>query len=223
MTDADKQHGTLVDTLTGMLVCRDLPDLLPDDPMPLLLEWYEDAYRSERYDDFNAMTLATATPDGVPSARVVLCKAIEPQTPAIVFYTSYMSRKGHELEANPCAAVVFHWPHAKRQARIEGRVQRTTDAESDAYFSTRPLLSRIGAAVSPQSRAIGSRQAVIAEAMRIATSTALVGGPERPQDWGGYRLLPQRVELWSAGSGRLHDRAEWLRRDASWTASRLGA
>lgn len=223
MTDAAKEHGALVDALTGMLACHDLPDLLPYDPMPLLLEWFEDARRSERYDDFNAMTLATATPDGAPSARVVLCKAIEPQTPAIVFYTSYVSRKGHELEANPRAAAVFHWPHAKRQARIEGRVQRTTDAESDAYFRTRPLLSRIGAAVSPQSRAIGSRQAVIAEAMRIAASTALVKGPERPQDWGGYRILPERVELWSAGSGRLHDRAEWLRRAASWTARRLGA
>lgn len=223
MTDAAKEHGALVDALTGMLACHDLPDLLPDDPMPLLLEWFEDARRSGRYDDFNAMTLATATPDGVPSARVVLCKAIEPQMPAIVFYTSYASRKGQELEANPRASAVFHWPHAKRQARIEGPVRRTTDAESDAYFRTRPLLSRIGAAVSPQSRAIGSRQAVLAEAMRIAASTALVKGPERPQDWGGYRILPERVELWSAGSGRLHDRAEWLRRDASWTVRRLGA
>jgi pyridoxamine 5'-phosphate oxidase len=223
MTDAAKEHGALVDALTGMLACHDLPDLLPYDPMPLLLEWFEDARRSERYDDFNAMTLATATPEGAPSARVVLCKAIEPQTPAIVFYTSYASRKGQELEANPRAAAVFHWPHAKRQARIEGPVQHTTAAESDAYFRTRPLLSRIGAAVSPQSRAIGSRQAVIAEAMRIAASTALARGPQRPQDWGGYRILPERVELWSAGSGRLHDRAEWLRRDASWMARRLGA
>lgn len=223
MTHATKEHGALLDTLTGMLACHDLPEPLPDDPMPLLLEWFEDARRSERYDDFNAMTLATATPDGAPSARVVLCKAIEPETPAIVFYTSYASRKGQELGTNPRAAGVFHWPHAKRQARIEGPVRRTTDAESDAYFRTRPLLSRIGAAVSPQSRAIGSRQEVIAEAMRIAAKAALGMGPDRPEDWGGFRILPERVELWSAGSGRLHDRAEWLRQDGIWNARRLGA
>jgi pyridoxamine 5'-phosphate oxidase len=225
MTQTTNEHGSLIDALTGMLACHDLPEPLPDNPMPLLLEWFEDARRSERYDDFNAMTLATATPSGAPSARVVLCKAIEPHTPAIVFYTSYPSRKGQELEANPRAAAVFHWPHAKRQARIEGPVQHTTAAESDAYFRTRPLLARIGASVSPQSRAIESRQAVIAEAMRIAAGTALVGGPQRPQDWGGYRILPERVELWSAGSGRLHDRAVWRReRDArTWAVQRLGA
>lgn len=223
MTPPAKEHGALIEALTSMLACHDLPEPLPQDPMPLLLEWFEDARQSERYDDFNAMTLATATPDGSPSARMVLCKAIEPTTPAIVFYTSYASRKGRELEANPRAAAVFHWPHAKRQARIEGPVQRTTPEESDAYFRTRPLLSRIGASVSPQSRAIGSRQAIIAEAMRIAASKALGMGPDRPVDWGGYRIMAQRVELWSAGNGRLHDRAEWLRQDTSWTARRLGA
>jgi len=223
VTHTPKEPGALVEALTGMLACHDLPEPLPEDPMPLLLEWFEDARRSARYDDFNAMTLATATPEGAPSARIVLCKSIEPETPAIVFYTSYASRKGQELEANPRAAAVFHWPHAKRQARIEGTVRRTTAAESDAYFRTRPMLSRIGATVSPQSRAIGSRQAVIAEAMRIAASTALGTGPDRPEDWGGFRILAERVELWSAGNGRLHDRAEWLRRDDHWKARRLGA
>ena len=223
MTPSTKEHGALMDALTGVLSCHDLPEHLPEDPMPLLLEWFEEARRCERYDDFNAMTLATATPGGVPSARVVLCKAIEPQTPAIVFYTSYASRKGQELEANPRAAAVFHWPHAKRQARIEGAVRRTSAEESDAYFRTRPLLSRIGASVSPQSRAIGSRQAVIAEAIRIAASTALGMGPDRPADWGGYRIVAERVELWSAANGRLHDRAEWIRHGERWAARRLGA
>jgi len=225
MKQTTGEHGALIDTLTGMLACHDLPDPLPADPMPLLLEWFEDARQCKRYDDFNAMTLATTTLDGLPSARVVLCKAIEPDTPGIVFYTSYASRKGEELEANPRAAAVFHWPHAKRQARIEGPVRRTTAAESDAYFRTRPLLSRIGASVSPQSRAIGSRQAVIAEAMRIAASTALARGPERPQDWGGYRIIAERVELWSAGNGRLHDRAVWNHdhHTVVWSAERLGA
>ncbi|QKK08592.1 MAG: pyridoxamine 5'-phosphate oxidase [Planctomycetota bacterium] len=223
MTHTPKQPGVFVEAITGMLACHDLPDPLPNDPMPLLLTWFEDARRSARYDDFNAMTLATAAPDGAPSARIVLCKTIEPGTPAIVFYTSYASRKGRELDTNPRAAAVFHWPHAKRQARIEGAVQRTTAAESDTYFRTRPLLSRVGASVSPQSRATGSRQAVIAEAMRIAASTAVGLGPDRPEDFGGYRILAERVELWSAGNGRLHDRAEWLRRDEHWAHRRLGA
>jgi len=225
MTQATREHGALMHALTAMLACHDLPDPLPDNPMPLLLEWFEDARCSERYDDFNAMTLATATPEGAPSARVVLCKAIEPETPAIVFYTSYTSRKGLELETNPRAAALFHWPHAKRQARIEGPVQRTTAAESDAYFRTRPLLSRIGAMVSPQSRAIGSRQTVIAEAMRIAARSAAGARLDRPQDWGGHRILAERIELWSAGNGRLHDRAVWRREHDSkvWSVNRLGA
>ena len=223
MSTAQKEPGALISALTQMLSCHDLPDPLPRDPMPLLLEWFEDARRSDRYDDFNAMTLATVGPDGAPSARIVLCKAIEPQTPAIVFYTSYTSRKGQELEANPRAAAVFFWPHAKRQARIEGTIRRTTDAESDAYFHSRPLLSRIGASVSPQSRAIGTRQAVIAEALRIASKVAVGMGIDRPADWGGYRILAERIELWSAGEGRLHDRAEWRRSDGAWTAKRLGA
>jgi len=195
--------------------------------MPLLLEWFEEARRCGRYDDFNAMTLATATPNGEPSARIVLCKAIEADPPAIVFYTSYASRKGEEIAANPCAAGVFYWPHAKRQARIEGRVERTSAAESDAYFQTRPLLSRISASVSPQSQAISSRASVIAEAMRIGRRAALGMKVQRPEHWGGFRILPQRIELWSACTGRLHDRAVWTRDDGSdvrgWTSQRLGA
>jgi len=211
--------------LAELAACHDLPEPLPDDPMPLLTAWFENARASERYDDFNAMTLATATPDGAPSARIVLCKAIEVERAALVFYTSYASRKGEELEVNPRAAAVFHWPHARRQARVEGRVERTTEAESDAYFQTRPLLSRIGACASPQSHEIGSRQAVIAEAMRIAAKSALGARVKRPPGWGGFRLLAQRVELWSARPGRLHDRAVWRRiqNSRTWSAAHLGA
>lgn len=216
--------GRIIGALTDMLACNDLPDPAPADPMPLLLAWYEDARKSERYEDFNAMTLATATPGGLPSARIVLCKAIEPETPALVFYTSYTSRKGEELEANPHAAAVFHWPHARRQARIEGRVRRTTPQESDAYFKTRPLLSRIGAAASRQSAAIGSRQDLIAEAVRTARRTLTGQELKRPDNWGGYRIVPERVELWSARTGRLHDRVLWTRSPGgSWTARRLSA
>jgi len=225
MTVLQKQTGALIESLTGMLACHDLPDPLPDDPMPQLHAWFEDARRSERYDDFNAMTLATAAPDGAPSARIVLCKSVEIDRAALVFYTSYASRKGEELEANPRAAAVFHWPHARRQARIEGRVERTTDAESDAYFRTRPLLARIGASVSPQSKAVGSRELVVSEAVRIGLKAAAGATIRRPPDWGGYRIIAQRVELWAAGAGRLHDRAVWRReQDASaWYATRLGA
>ncbi|MGP1346100.1 MAG: pyridoxamine 5'-phosphate oxidase [Phycisphaerales bacterium] len=224
MSASTKETGPIAAALTAMLACHDLPDPLPDDPMPLLLAWYEDARRSERYDDFNAMTLATATPWGAPSARIVLCKAIEHDPPALVFYTSYESRKGRELESNPHAAALFHWPHAKRQARIEGRVRRTTEAESDAYFHTRPMLSRIGAHASLQSGAIESREAVIARALSLVGKMAMGRRTiERPAHWGGYRIIPERIELWSAGEGRLHDRAEWIRHDANWTPRRLGA
>lgn len=197
--------------LANLLASHDLPAVAPTDPLPLLIGWLADAQRSGRYDDANAMTLATATADGAPSARIVLCKAIEDAPPAIVFYTSYESRKGRELEANPRAAAVFHWPHAKRQARIEGVVARVTPEESDAYFRTRPLLSRIGAVASHQSAALGSRTELLEAAMKVAGHAALRGGVERPEHWGGYRLNMTALELWSAHEGRLHDRLRWRR------------
>ncbi|MCC5785697.1 MAG: pyridoxamine 5'-phosphate oxidase [Phycisphaerales bacterium] len=222
--NAQDEAGPIISALTNMLACNDLPDPAPADPMPLLLAWFEDARKSERYEDFNAMTLATATPGGLPSARIVLCKAIELQTPALVFYTSYTSRKGEELESNPHAAAVFHWPHARRQARIEGRVRQTSPQESDAYFKTRPLLSRIGAAASRQSAAIASRRDLIAEAVRTARRTMAGRELERPDNWGGYRIVPDRVELWSARTGRLHDRVLWSRSpESTWSARRLSA
>lgn len=220
--------GFVVKCLTDLVSCHDLPADLPSDPMPLLNEWFEDARRSGAYDDFNAMTLATAMPNGKPSARIVLCKSIEPARSAIVFYTNYTSRKGRELEENPQAAATFYWPHVKRQARLEGHVERTTAEESDAYFGTRPLLSRIGASVSPQSRAIASREALVNEAMRIGRSVALGATLERPAHWGGYRLIIDRLELWSGRTGRLHDRAVWTRSTPDlgqivWKSARLGA
>jgi len=223
----NEDHGTVVRVLEGLLACHDLPEVLPNNPMPILVSWFEDAMASERYDDFNAMTLASATADGQPSARIVLCKSIESEPPALVFYTGYESRKGIELESNPHAAALFHWPHAKRQARIEGPVRRTTDAESDAYFRSRSILSRIGACVSPQSREIESRQAFIAAAVRLGRRAAIGEVVARPAHWGGYRIAPERIELWSARKGRLHDRAVW-QRDAltepdTWTPRRLGA
>lgn len=201
---------------------RGLPDPLPLDPVAILSNWLDEAARAID-GDFNAMVIATATPGGMPSARVVLCKQIENSPPAAVFYTNYGSRKGRELDANPRAAGVFYWPSLKRQARIEGAVIRTTVKESDEYFRSRPLLSRIGAIASRQSQPLTSRAALATRIMRTAIRPGAAA--DRPPDWGGYRVLLDRIELWCAGKGRLHDRAAWTLVPQSvpavWTSTRL--
>jgi pyridoxamine 5'-phosphate oxidase len=201
---------------------RRLSAPLRGDPVALLRGWLDDA-RDMIDGDFNAMVLATASVEGVPSARVVLCKRIESMPPAVVFYTNYQSRKGRELEANPRAAGVFYWPSLKRQARVEGAVIRTSAAESDQYFQSRPLLSRIGAIASRQSEPLPSRRALAARVVRTAMRAG--GCTERPRAWGGYRILIDRIELWTAGRGRLHDRISWTILPGSdplaWTSTRL--
>lgn len=212
----------ITELLAGLLSAHDLPDPPPADPVPTLVRWLEEARASGKYEDPNAMTLATATREGAPSARMVLCKGIETGTsaspPALTFFTNYESRKAQELEVNPRAAAVFHWPHAKRQARIEGEIRRTSAAESDAYFATRALLSRVGATVSRQSHPIASRAELVRAAMSVAAGAA-TGNLPRPAWWGGYRLVMRTVELWSGREGRLHQRVEWRREgDAqAWT------
>lgn len=207
-----------------------LPDTLPADPMPLFSAWFDEAKASGKYDDPNAMVLATCTADGFPSARVVLCKQIEPG--AIVFYTNYQSRKGTELLANPRAATVFHWPHAQRQVRVEGRVEQVDAATSDEYFASRPLLSKLGAWVSQQSRPIDKRsdlvERVAKEAARHGVDLLTSGGAHipRPPHWGGFRLVIEKLELWQGVQGRLHDRAVWTRNASAgnagaWSAQRL--
>lgn len=214
MADSSRPaEGALPRMLAGVLTQGDLPDPLPESPIALLLAWFDDARLRGGYADFNAMTLATSTPQGEPSARIVLCKAVEPAPPALVFYTNYLSRKGRELELNPRAAAVFHWPHAGRQVRVEGRVGRLTADESDTYFRQRPLLSRLGAIASPQSRPIEGPAALVSALATAARDAALSGGTQRPNHWGGFRLLPLTVELWSAREGRLHERARWTRDD----------
>ena len=199
-----------------------LSETAPQSPVALLRRWLDDAAAVVE-GDFNAMVLATATPDGAPSARVVLCKGLEAAPPAMVFYTNYQSRKGRELTANPRAAGVFYWPLLKRQARIEGAVVRTTVAESDEYFHSRPLLSRIGAGVSQQSQPLRSRAALAAKVARAAMKPGAAG--LRPPYWGGFRILLDRIELWSAGRARLHDRVAWTlipgRDPLTWTSTRL--
>ncbi len=206
---AGRERSVLMSALSAVGLGGDLGSEPPIDPMPTLVKWFEEARSSGRYDDFNAMTLATCGVDGAPSARVVLCKAIEEEPPAIVFYTNYKSRKGRELGENPRAAAVFHWPHAKRQARVEGVVERTSAEESDAYFRTRPLISRIGALASPQSQPISGRDVLVASALRVAGGLAFGQELTRPEHWGGFRVRVRRVELWSAREGRMHDRVSW--------------
>ncbi len=176
------------------------------------------------------MTLATATPEGWPAARIVLCKDVVGAPGYVVFYTNFQSRKGLELAANPRAAAVMHWDHMHRQVRIEGVVEAVPAADSDAYFASRARLSRIGAWASAQSRPVASREALLA-AVRDATARFGAGEVPRPSFWGGYRLWAEAVELWVEGDARIHDRARWTRalqraadgsmRPGPWSVTRL--
>ncbi|MBX3315740.1 MAG: pyridoxamine 5'-phosphate oxidase [Phycisphaeraceae bacterium] len=201
----------LQQTIEQLFISGGIREPFPADPFPLLGQWLKEAIECGAYADANAMALATATPEGRPSVRIVLCKAIEPDRHALTFFSNYESRKGTELAANPRASVVFHWPHAGRQARVEGEIERLGDAENDAYFRTRPLLSRIGTRVSHQSSPIQSRAVLIREAARVAAASCLELGVSRPAYWGGYRLRADCVELWTACEGRLHQRVQWRR------------
>ena len=170
----------------------------------------------------NAMTLATVGPNGRPSTRVVLIKGFDAR--GIVWYTNYTSRKGHELAANPYAALQFHWVELERVVRIEGRVEQAAAQESDAYFASRPLDSRIGAWASPQSQVIASRSVLVANAAKIGAQflpTLLKGGPPRPPHWGGYRLVPDTWEFWQGRKSRLHDRLRYRLDGGAWVRERL--
>ena len=166
--------------VSGALAPREFAGSLPDDPVRTLREWFSDAEASGRYHDPGAMSLATSSPDGAPSSRMVLCKAIESDPPALLFFSSYQSRKGRELSANPRAAAVFHWPHARRQARVEGTVERISSPESDAYFAGRPLLARLGAQASAQGAALESRAELISRVVAAARVAARRGRVVRP-------------------------------------------
>lgn len=167
----------------------------------------------------NAMTLATATPDGKPSARIVLLKSFDHQ--GFVFYTNYESQKGQELDNNPQAALLFCWLELERQVRIEGSVERVTPAESKAYFQSRPRESQIGAWASPQSRVIEGRFVLEEKVQELATTFKYDAVLPLPAFWGGYRVRPDVVEFWQGRESRLHDRIRYTREKIGWTIERL--
>ncbi len=181
--------------------------------------WFKEALAA-KLPEPNTMTLATVGDDGRPSARIVLIKAVDDR--GFVFFTNYESRKGRDLDANPHAALLFYWIELERQVRIEGHIEKTTEEESDRYFASRPLGSRIGAWASEQSTVIDSRATL--EAREKDVSARFGDNPPRPPHWGGYRLVPDSLEFWQGRPSRLHDRLLYTRDDTAphgWTISRL--
>lgn len=191
---------------------------LDRDPLSAFATWYDEACREGAFEP-DAAALATATPDGRPSARMVLAKGFDDA--GIVFFTNYGSRKAEELEANPRAALLFHWPLLGRQVRVEGPTARVPREESEAYAHSRSRDSQLSALASPQSRPVPSREWL---EQRVAELDREHAGAELPvrEDWGGYRLAPEAWEFWQHRPNRLHDRFRYLPQDGGWRIERLG-
>ena len=187
------------------------------DPIAQFTRWFDEAVKAAVVEP-NAMCLATATPDAYPSARMVLLKGVDAR--GFVFYTDYRSRKGQELADNPHASLCFFWAELERQVRINGAVQRVSRAESDAYFQTRPLPSRVGAWTSHQSMVLTDR-AVLEQELAANETRFADGLVPLPEHWGGFRIVPEELEFWQGRESRLHDRIQFRREAGVWVKRRL--
>ena len=194
-----------------MVPSESLPDPLPSEPLSIAAAWLAEAHRRHEQSSPEAMVLATSDASGRPSARVVLCKDIEPDPGRVRFVSNYRSRKGRELESNPRGALVMYWDNLHRQVRVEGAVRRSEAAESDRYFAQRPRDSQLGAHASAQSEPVASREALRAQLQAVEERYPEGEPVPRPAHWGMYELWADAVELWIEGKARLHDRARWTR------------
>lgn len=191
-------------------------DVAPD-PIAQFSKWFEEA-RAAQVPEPNAMCVSTVSADGRPSSRIILIKEFDSR--GFTWFTNYESRKGEDLRANPYAALLFYWTELERQVRIEGRVERISAAENDAYFHSRPVKSRLGAIASGQSRPIANRQTL--DAQFADTEEKYGEQPPRPEHWGGYRVIPDCIEFWQGRSSRMHDRIRYtLQPDGLWQRERL--
>ncbi len=189
------------------------------DPIALFSEWYAEARAKATDPEPTAMTLATVSKDGKPSARVVLLKAHDAR--GFVFYTNMQSRKSQELQANPYAALCFNWIVVGKQVRVEGKVARVSEKEADDYFASRPLTSRIGAIASDQSRPLDAQATLERKVAALTKTYSDNNPPPRPAHWSGWRIVPQMMEFWQQGRFRLHERKVYEKRGDGWEVSRL--